>query len=32
MATLDHGKPFYECTAENLAHYLTWHPDVEGQK
>ena len=32
MATLDHGKPFYERTAEKMALYSTWHPDVEGQK
>lgn len=32
MAALDHGKPFYERTAEKLAFYSTWHPDVEGQK
>ena len=32
MAALDHGKLFYERTAEKLAFYNTWHPDVEGQK
>ena len=32
MATLDHGKPFYERTAEKMALYSTWHPDVESQK
>ena len=32
MATLDHGKPFYERTPDKMALYSTWHPDVEGQK
>ena len=32
MAALDHGKPFYERSPERLAHYVNWHPDVEGQK
>lgn len=32
MATLDHGKPFYERSDEKLAYYVSWHPDVEGQK
>lgn len=32
MATLDRGKPFYERSTEKLAHYASWHPDVEGQK
>lgn len=32
MAALDQGKPFYERTAEKIAFYATWHPNVEGQK
>ena len=32
MATLDHGKRFYERTPEKLAQYATWNPDVENQK
>ena len=32
IATLDRGKRLYEHTPEKLAHYITWHPDVENQK
>ena len=32
MAALEQGKPFYERTAEKIAFYATWHPNVEGQK